>query len=72
MGGLKDRINLKYFTEKSKNLNKELNKIVDNIYQLFVSVIIPVFNDSKRLALCLEALQNQTGCVAKLGEDRNP
>ncbi len=33
---------------------------MDNIYQPFVSVIIPVFNDSKRLALCLKALQNQT------------
>lgn len=26
----------------------------------FVSVIIPVFNDAKRLKICLEALQNQT------------
>ncbi|MEM7712002.1 MAG: glycosyltransferase family A protein [Cyanobacteria bacterium P01_A01_bin.68] len=26
----------------------------------FVSVIIPVYNDSKRLQLCLEALENQT------------
>lgn len=33
---------------------------MSNINNLFVSVIIPVFNDSKRLALCLKALQNQT------------
>ncbi len=29
-------------------------------YKFFVSVIIPVFNDSKRLALCLLALENQS------------
>jgi len=28
--------------------------------QLFVSVVIPVFNDSERLKLCLKALENQT------------
>ena len=33
---------------------------MDNQYSNFVSVIIPVFNDSERLQKCLEALQNQT------------
>lgn len=31
-----------------------------NTYQQFVSVIIPVFNDSERLKICLQALENQT------------
>ena len=31
-----------------------------NLSNLFVSVIIPVYNDSERLKLCLEALENQT------------
>ena len=31
-----------------------------NLSSLFVSVIIPVYNDSERLKLCLEALENQT------------
>jgi glycosyltransferase involved in cell wall biosynthesis len=30
------------------------------MYTSFVSVIIPVFNDSERLKLCLQALENQT------------
>lgn len=33
---------------------------MNNIHQPFVSVIIPVFNDSKRLQICLKSLQNQT------------
>jgi glycosyltransferase involved in cell wall biosynthesis len=33
---------------------------MSNIEPLFVSVIIPVFNDSERLAICLQSLQNQT------------
>lgn len=33
---------------------------MSNLYKPFVSVIIPVFNDSERLKLCLEALENQT------------
>lgn len=35
-----------------------MKSIIDN-EPVFVSVIIPVFNDSQRLALCLQALQNQ-------------
>ena len=37
-----------------------LKKTMDNILPHFVSVIIPVFNDEKRLKLCLKALENQT------------
>ena len=33
---------------------------MDNHYSNFVSVIIPVFNDSERLQKCLEALEKQT------------
>ena len=33
---------------------------MDNQSSMFVSVIIPVFNDAKQLKNCLEALQNQT------------
>jgi glycosyltransferase involved in cell wall biosynthesis len=33
---------------------------MNDILQHFVSVIIPVFNDKKRLKLCLTALENQT------------
>lgn len=33
---------------------------MNNICQPFVSVIIPVFNDSQRLEICLKTLQNQT------------
>ncbi|BAZ11090.1 glycosyl transferase, group 2 family protein [Calothrix sp. NIES-4071] len=33
---------------------------MNNSSDLFVSVIIPVFNDSERLKLCLQALENQT------------
>ena len=33
---------------------------MDNQYSHFVSVIIPVFNDSEGLQKCLEALENQT------------
>ena len=33
---------------------------MNNHYSDFVSVIVPVFNDSERLQKCLEALENQT------------
>ena len=33
---------------------------MDNMPDAFVSVIIPVFNDSRRLRICLEALEKQT------------
>jgi glycosyltransferase involved in cell wall biosynthesis len=33
---------------------------MDNLHRPFVSVIIPVYNDVKRLKICLEALENQT------------
>ena len=33
---------------------------MNNHYSDFVSVIVPVFNDSQRLQKCLEALENQT------------
>ena len=33
---------------------------IGNMPDTFVSVIIPVFNDSRRLRICLEALENQT------------
>ncbi len=33
---------------------------MDNISQPFVSAIVPVYNDSKRLEICLKSLQNQT------------
>lgn len=31
-----------------------------NIYKLFISVVIPVFNDLERLKICLDSLENQT------------
>jgi glycosyltransferase involved in cell wall biosynthesis len=34
--------------------------ISEDKYSYFVSVIIPVFNDAKRLKICLEALEKQT------------
>lgn len=34
--------------------------LMNNPPKLFVSVIIPVLNDSERLKLCLEALEHQT------------
>ena len=37
----------------------------NDINEPFVSVIIPVFNDSKRLKLCLTALESQTYCSSK-------
>jgi glycosyltransferase involved in cell wall biosynthesis len=33
---------------------------MDKLHNLFVSVIIPVFNDADRLKLCLESLENQS------------
>lgn len=33
---------------------------MSNLFNPFVSVVIPVFNDSERLKICLEALENQT------------
>ena len=33
---------------------------MNNLSNIFISVVIPVFNDSKRLTACLEALENQT------------
>lgn len=36
------------------------NRLMAELHNAFISVIIPVFNDSERLKTCLEALENQT------------
>ena len=36
------------------------HKLMSHLSSPFVSVIIPVFNDAKRLRICLEVLENQT------------
>jgi glycosyltransferase involved in cell wall biosynthesis len=43
--------------EQTKHENQTM---MDSPSNPFVSVIIPVFNDSERLKICLEALENQT------------
>ncbi|PSB64628.1 glycosyl transferase family 2 [Chroococcidiopsis cubana CCALA 043] len=40
--------------------NRECPKPINYWDRPFVSVIIPVFNDAKRLKICLKALENQT------------
>jgi glycosyltransferase involved in cell wall biosynthesis len=37
-----------------------ISKTADSVKPLFVSVIIPVFNDAERLKICLSALEKQT------------
>lgn len=51
MGGSKD----KYMSDRQGS-----NELESSILSLFVSVIIPVYNDAKRLKICLECLENQT------------
>jgi glycosyltransferase involved in cell wall biosynthesis len=44
---------------------REPKHILEHRPEKFVSVIIPVLNDSERLATCLEALENQTYPIAR-------
>lgn len=40
--------------------SSEISSVMSDLPNLFVSVIIPVFNDSERLQICLQALEQQT------------
>jgi glycosyltransferase involved in cell wall biosynthesis len=44
----------------SRQNYQESNELIVQKTSSFVSIIIPVFNDAKRLKICLEALENQT------------
>lgn len=39
--------------------HQEDNRVMEHRSSPFVSVIVPVYNDARRLRICLEALENQ-------------